>query len=108
VRADWVATRAPQEHKPRGAVAHPLGAPRCEASPCTSLCSCRSLNHCQCNLSDPKIWKEGDGWAVLTSEVQWNGSVSGRRAIATADSKVVCGMLLFCLFRLLGLDQELA
>jgi hypothetical protein len=71
-RADWVASRATEEHQLGGAAAHPRGTARCGSA---ALSSDRDPS----SARDPRIWQEGDRWARLTGEVHWNGAKSSTR-----------------------------
>jgi hypothetical protein len=83
-RADWVASRAAEEHQLGGAAARPRGTTRCGSA---ALSSDRDPS----SARDRRIWQEGDGWARLTGEVHWNAAKSSTRGLGreVAASEVV-------------------
>jgi hypothetical protein len=77
-RADWVASRAAEEHQLGGTAAHPRGTARCGS---VALSSDRDPSSVRdpSSARDQRIWQEGDRWARLTGEVQWNAVNSSTR-----------------------------
>jgi hypothetical protein len=92
-RADWVASRAAEEHQLGGAAARPRGTARCGSAALSNDRDPSSVRD-PSSAKDRRIWQEGDGWARLTGEVQWNAAKSSTRGLGreVAASEFVQGL----------------